>query len=88
MFRYPLTMITSPQNIKIKLIRALQGRAKERREAVAFLAEGVRLVEEALAAEALRVFDARNIADLIVVNAQNEPVGLVDSQDLPKLKVM
>jgi TrmH family RNA methyltransferase len=51
MFRYPLTMITSPQNIKIKLIRALQGRAKERREAVAFLAEGVRLVEEALAAD-------------------------------------
>ncbi|HET7145111.1 MAG TPA: RNA methyltransferase [Anaerolineales bacterium] len=41
-------MITSSQNSKIKLIRALQGRAKERREAGAFLAEGVRLVEEAL----------------------------------------
>lgn len=40
-------MITSNQNSKIKLIRALQGRAKERREAGAFLAEGVRLVEEA-----------------------------------------
>jgi TrmH family RNA methyltransferase len=42
-------MITSNQNSKIKLIRALQGRAKERREAGAFLVEGVRLVEEAAA---------------------------------------
>jgi TrmH family RNA methyltransferase len=43
-------MIMSSQNSKIKLVRALAGRAKERREAGAFLAEGVRLVEEALAA--------------------------------------
>jgi RNA methyltransferase, TrmH family len=40
-------MITSSQNPKIKLIRALAGRPKERRENGAFLAEGVRLVEEA-----------------------------------------
>lgn len=40
-------MITSSQNPKIKLIRALLGRAKERREAGAFVAEGIRLVEEA-----------------------------------------
>jgi len=44
--------------------------------------------DEALAAEALKVFDERNIDDLIVVNAKREPVGLVDSQDLPKLKLM
>jgi RNA methyltransferase, TrmH family len=44
-------MITSPHNTKLKLIRALAGRPKERREAGAFLAEGVRLVEEAFAAE-------------------------------------
>ena len=44
--------------------------------------------EDALAAEALKVFNERNIDDLIVVNALNEPVGLVDSQDLPKLKIM
>jgi len=43
-------MISSPQNPKIKLARALAGRPKERREAEAFLAEGVRLVEEACAA--------------------------------------
>ncbi|HSL43863.1 MAG TPA: RNA methyltransferase [Anaerolineales bacterium] len=40
-------MITSPQNAKIKLVRALLGRAKERHEAGAFVVEGVRLVEEA-----------------------------------------
>ena len=43
---------------------------------------------EALAVEALKIFNERNIDDLIVVNAKNEPVGLVDSQDLPKLKIM
>lgn len=44
--------------------------------------------DESLAAEALKIFDDRNIDDLIVVNAKREPVGLVDSQDLPKLKLM
>lgn len=39
-------MITSNQNSKIKLVRALLGRSKERREAGAFVVEGVRLVEE------------------------------------------
>jgi TrmH family RNA methyltransferase len=43
-------MITSSHNPKIKLIRALAGRPKERRENGAFLAEGVRLVEEAFTA--------------------------------------
>jgi len=44
--------------------------------------------DNALAVEALKIFDERNIDDLIVVNARYEPVGLVDSQDLPKLKIM
>jgi len=43
-------MITSGQNPKLKLVRALLGRAKERREAGLFVAEGVRLVEEAVKA--------------------------------------
>jgi TrmH family RNA methyltransferase len=42
-----IAVITSPQNAKIKLVRALLGRAKERREAGAFVVEGVRLLEEA-----------------------------------------
>jgi len=44
--------------------------------------------DDALAVEALKIFNERNIDDLIVVNARREPVGLVDSQDLPKLKLM
>jgi arabinose-5-phosphate isomerase len=44
--------------------------------------------EDALAVEALKIFNERNIDDLIVVNARRQPVGLVDSQDLPKLKLM
>ncbi len=44
--------------------------------------------ENALAVEALKIFNERNIDDLIVVNAKNEPVGLIDSQDLPKLKIV
>ncbi len=44
-------MISSAQNPKVKFIRALNGRPKERRAANAFLAEGVRLVEEAAAAQ-------------------------------------
>jgi len=43
-------MITSSQNPKLKLVRALLGRAKERRESNAFVVEGVRLVEEAVKA--------------------------------------
>lgn len=48
----------------------------------------IRIFENALAVEALKIFNERNIDDLIVVNAKNEPVGLVDSQDLPKLKIV
>jgi arabinose-5-phosphate isomerase len=46
------------------------------------------IYEDALAVEALKVFNERNIDDLIVVNAKKEPVGMVDSQDLPKLKIV
>ncbi len=42
-------MISSAHNPRVKLARALAGRAKDRREAAAFIAEGVRLIEEALA---------------------------------------
>jgi hypothetical protein len=43
-------MISSSQNSRIKLARSLAGRSRERRDGQAFIAEGVRLVEEALAA--------------------------------------
>ena len=48
----------------------------------------IHIREEALAVEALKIFNERDIDDLIVVNAKKEPVGLIDSQDLPKLKLM
>ena len=44
--------------------------------------------DTALAVEAVKIFNERNIDDLIVVNARREPVGLIDSQDLPKLKLL
>lgn len=44
--------------------------------------------DDALAAEALKIFNERNIDDLIVVNARKEPIGIVDLQDLPKMKLM
>ena len=44
--------------------------------------------EDALAMEVLKVFNEHNIDDLIVVNSRKQPVGLIDSQDLPKVKLM
>jgi arabinose-5-phosphate isomerase len=44
--------------------------------------------DDALAVEAWKIFNERNIDDLVVVNAAGEPVGLVDLQDLPKLKIV
>lgn len=44
-------MITSVQNARVQHIRALQSRAKARREAGSFVVEGVRLAEEVLAAQ-------------------------------------
>jgi arabinose-5-phosphate isomerase len=43
---------------------------------------------EALGVDALRLFEAHKIDDLIVVDAQGRPVGLIDGQDLPKLKIV
>ncbi|MDP6904092.1 MAG: KpsF/GutQ family sugar-phosphate isomerase [Verrucomicrobiota bacterium] len=45
------------------------------------------LRDSALAVEALKVFHTRKIDDLIVINAKREPIGMIDSQDLPKLKL-
>jgi arabinose-5-phosphate isomerase len=44
--------------------------------------------ENALAAEAVRIFNEKNIDDLIVINSKGQPVGIIDSQDLPKLKLL
>jgi len=44
--------------------------------------------ENALGVEALRLFEAHKIDDLIVTNAHGKPVGLIDGQDLPKFKIV
>ena len=44
--------------------------------------------DDALGVDALRLFEAHRIDDLIVVNAAGAPVGLIDGQDLPKLKIV
>ncbi|MFI5357878.1 MAG: SIS domain-containing protein [Opitutales bacterium] len=44
--------------------------------------------EDALGVDALRLFAEHKIDDLIVVNARGQPVGLIDGQDLPKLKIV
>jgi len=41
-----------------------------------------------LAVEVLNLFEAHRIGDLVVVDRQNKPVGLVDAQDLAKVKLL
>ena len=41
-----------------------------------------------LAAEVLQILEQHRIDDLVVVNAANEPIGIVDSQDLTRLKIL
>ncbi len=43
---------------------------------------------EALAVDVLKIFENSNINDLIVVDGQGKPVGLIDGQDLPKMKIV
>lgn len=43
---------------------------------------------EKLAVEVLNIFEAHRIEDLFVVDRKNVPVGLVDAQDLAKLKLL
>ena len=49
-------MITSSSNTKIKLVRSLLGRSRQRKSEQAFVAEGVRLIEEAAEAHWLMEF--------------------------------
>ena len=44
--------------------------------------------EDALGVDAVRLFEAHRIDDLIVINARGRPVGLIDGQDLPKFKIV
>lgn len=68
---------------------ALTGPDFLRRPVSNFMTRNPKVIPEtALGVDALRAFEAYKIDDLIVVNARGQPVGLVDSQDLPKLKIL
>jgi arabinose-5-phosphate isomerase len=41
-----------------------------------------------LAVEVLNLFEKHRIDDLVVVDGQNRPVGLVDAQDIAKSKLL
>lgn len=41
-----------------------------------------------LAAEVLQILEHHRIDDLVVVNETNQPIGVVDSQDLTRLKIL
>jgi arabinose-5-phosphate isomerase len=41
----------------------------------------------ALGVDALRLFEAHKFDDLIVIDSAGKPIGLIDGQDLPKLKI-
>ena len=51
-------------------------------------AEPLFIRDDAYAADLLKVFERRRIDDLPVVDASGRVVGLVDIQDLPKMKVL
>jgi arabinose-5-phosphate isomerase len=42
----------------------------------------------ALAVDALHIFESVSIDDLIVVDSGNHPVGLIDGQDMPKMRIV
>lgn len=80
-------MITSPSNPKIQLVRGLQSRARNRRKERAFVVEGVRLAEEALAAGwktqlvlYTRDLDPRGQAVVQEFAQQDVDVALVDER--------
>ena len=45
-------------------------------------------MEEDLAAEAAKAVSNRRIDDLVVLNAEMTPVGIIDLQDLARLKLV
>jgi arabinose-5-phosphate isomerase len=48
----------------------------------------VAISEDKLAAEVISVLSANRIDDLVVINQDDQVVGLIDSQDLSRLKLV
>jgi arabinose-5-phosphate isomerase len=69
---------------------ALSGAADFLQKPVAeFMTRNPRSVSaDVLAVEALKIFQHYKISDLMALDAQKKPVGYIDVQDLPKLKIL
>jgi arabinose-5-phosphate isomerase len=48
----------------------------------------ITLTPDQLAVDILKIYEEKNIDDLIVVDERGRIVGAVDIQDLPKLKIL
>jgi arabinose-5-phosphate isomerase len=48
----------------------------------------ITVLVDKLAVEVLNLFEAHRIGDLVVVDRRNRPVGLIDAQDLAKVKLL
>jgi arabinose-5-phosphate isomerase len=69
---------------------ALNGGADFLRKPVArFMTRNPRSVSaDVLAVEALKIFQQFKISDLVALDTQKKPVGYIDVQDLPKLRIL
>jgi arabinose-5-phosphate isomerase len=54
-----------------------------------FMTKGPKTIrDDALAVDALRIFEKVKVNALIAVDAEGRPVGLLDGQDLPRLRIL
>jgi arabinose-5-phosphate isomerase len=69
---------------------ALNGGADFLRKPVAqFMTRNPRSISaDVLAVEALKLFQQHKISDLVALDSQKKPVGYIDVQDLPKLRIL
>ena len=50
--------------------------------------EPTAIASGSLAVKALQLFESNSIDDLVVIDSQERPIGLIDGQDMPKLKIV
>ena len=78
-----------PHRRRLPPLRALRARASSTSPSPDFMTRTPKMIrDDALGVDALRLFEAHKIDDLIVVDARGRPVGLIDGQDLPKFKIV
>ncbi len=48
----------------------------------------VTITADSLVADAVKTFETHKIDDLMVINDENHPIGLIDNQDLPAMRII